>query len=153
MVLGSNAGQADRDNSETLETWQASLASAMQSPQWGDNERMQQASQALLSVKIAGMLDDLKARLEAQQAQSPKDLVNARMLASVYEYGFSGEAVLRERRRITSLEGAVGEDWFALAQAEEKHGNGTAAKTAYRRALESSIPPTPFHIGIARGHI
>jgi hypothetical protein len=103
-----------------------------------------------MSAKISGQLDDLRARLEARQTQSPLDLVNARMLAAIYESGFSSEAALRERRRITGLEGAVGEDWFALAQAEEKRGNLQAARTAYRRALESPTPPTPFHVGIAR---
>jgi hypothetical protein len=152
MTFGGNGAQAlDGNGTDNLDTWQNSLASALQSPQWGDNERVQQANQALMSAKISGQLDDLRARLEARQTQSPLDLVNARMLAAIYESGFSSEAALRERRRITGLEGAVGEDWFALAQAEEKRGNLQAARTAYRRALESPTPPTPFHVGIARG--
>ena len=152
MNLGGNAAQVwDGNGTENVDTWQNSLAAAMQSPQWGDNERVQQANQALLSTRLSGRLDELRTRLEARRTQSPLDLVNARMLASVYEFGFSGEAALRERRRITGLEGAVGEDWFALAQAEEKRGNVEAARTAYRHALESPTPPTPFHVGIARG--
>jgi hypothetical protein len=151
LTLGGNTTQSLEGNgTDNLDTWQNALAAAVQSPQWGDNERVQQVNQALLSARMSGMLEDLRTRLEARRAQSPLDLVNARMLASVYEYGFSGEAALRERRRITSLEGAVGEDWFALAQAEEKRGNLQAARTAYRHALESPTPPTPFHAGIAR---
>ena len=150
-ALGANTQQIfDGNTSDNLEGWQTALSAAVQSPLWGDNERVQQANQALMSAKMSGMLDDLRARLEARRTQSPQDLVNARMLASVYEYGFSGDAALRERRRITGLEGAVGEDWFALAQAEEKHGNSAAARAAYRHALESPTPPTPFHLGIAR---
>ena len=139
------------DAPQSVDTAQASLAAALQPPTWGETERVQQANQALMSVKMSGKLEELRVRLEARQAQSPSDIVTGRMLASVYEFGFSPENALRERRRITTLENAVGEDWFALAQLEEKRGNGQAARTAYRRALESSTPPTPFHAAIARG--
>lgn len=145
-----NNSQDAADAPENLDTWQKSLAAAVQPASWGENERVQQANQALMSVKMSGKLDDLRVRLEARQAQSPSDIVNGRMLASVYEFGFSTEAALRERRRITGLENAVGEDWFALAQLEEKRGNVQAARTAYRRSLESPTPPTPFHAAIAR---
>jgi len=110
-----------------------------------------QANQALMSARESGMLEELRTRLEARRAASPRDLVMARMLAAVYDFGFSTEPGLREHRRIVGLEGAGGEDWYALAHAEEHVGNGTAARNAYRRALESPIPPSPPHAAIARG--
>ena len=134
-----------------LDSWQASLSAAVRSPLLGENEGEAQANQALMSARESGMLDDLRARLEARRTESPHDVVTGRMLAAVYEFGFSKEAALRERRRVSGLEGAVGEDWYALAQAEERAGSGTAARAAYRRALESPVPPSPFHAAIARG--
>ena len=132
---------------------QAALSAAVQSPLWGENAGEQQANQALMAVREAGLLDELRARLEAQKSQSPRSLVTGRMLAAVYAFGFSPEAVLRERRRIAGLEGATGEDWFALAQAEEGAHNAAAARAAYRRALESPVPPSAFHAGVARGRV
>lgn len=134
-----------------LDSWQADLSAAVRSPLWGENEGDAQATQALMAAREAGQLDDLRARLEARRAQSPRDVVTGRMLAAVYDFGFSKEAALRERRRVAGLEGAVGEDWYALAQAEEHAGGGAAARAAYRRALESAVPPSPFHAAIARG--
>ncbi len=135
---------------DALDTWQSSLSAAVQPPLWGEDAGMQQANQALLAAKEAGALDDLRARLEARRVQSPRDVATGRMLAAVYDFGFAGESALRERRRIAGLEGAGGEDWFALAQAEERVGNNAAARAAYRRALESRTPPTPFHAAVAR---
>lgn len=134
-----------------LDSWQAALSGAVQPPLWGENAGEQQANQALMAAREAGMLDDLRARLEARRTQAPQDVVTGRMLAAVYDFGFSGEPALRERRRVAGLEGAGGEDWFALAQAEERAGNGSAARAAYRRALESPIPPSAFHAAKARG--
>lgn len=135
---------------EGLDTWQATLAAAMQPPLWGDTTGEQQANQALMAAKESGALDDLRARLEARRSQSPKDLVTGRMLAAVYDYGFSHESALHERRRVANLDGAVGEDWYTLAQAEERAGNTQAARAAYRRALECPVPPSPFHASLAR---
>ena len=134
-----------------LDAWQASLSAAVQPPLWGENEGEQQANQALMAAREVGMLDDLRARLELRRAQAPQDVVAGRMLAAVLEFGFSAEAALHERRRVSGLEGATGEDWFRLAQAEEKAGNGQAARAAYRHALESPVPPSSFHAAIARG--
>ena len=134
-----------------LDSWQATLSAAVRPSLWGETEGDAQANQALMAAREAGMLDDLRARLEARRAQSPRDVVTGRMLAAVYDFGFSKEAALRERRRITGLEGADGEDWYALAQAEERAGHGPAAQAAYRRALEASLPLSPFHAAIARG--
>lgn len=133
-----------------LDTWQAALSAAVQAPLWGDTTGEQQANQALLAAKESGELDDLRARLEARRTQSPKDLVTGRMLAAVYEFGFSKESALHERQRVANMEGAVGEDWYALAQAEERAGSSEAARAAYRRALESAVPPSPYHAGVAR---
>ncbi len=135
---------------DALDTWQSSLAAAMQPPLWGEDAGMQQANQALLAAKEAGALDDLRARLEARRTQSPRDIATGRMLAAVYDFGFASENALRERRRTAGLDGAGGEDWFALAQAEERAGNNAAARAAYRRALESRTPPAPFHAAVAR---
>lgn len=133
-----------------LDSWQAALSAAVRPPLWGENAGEQQANQALMAARESGGLDDLRARLEARRAQSPRELVVGRMLAAVYDFGFSKEAALRERRRVVGLEGAGGEDWFVLAQAEERVGNGPAARAAYRRALESPVPPSSFHAAIAR---
>ena len=139
------------DPQASLDSWQAALSTAVQTPLWGENMGEMQANQALMSARESGMLEELRTRLEARRAASPRDLVMARMLAAVYDFGFSIEPGLRERRRIVGLEGAGGEDWYALAHAEEHAGNGTAARAAYRRALESPIPPSPPHAAIARG--
>ena len=139
------------DPQASLDSWQAALSAAVQTPLWGENMGEMQANQALMSARESGMLEELRTRLEARRAASPRDLVMARMLAAVYDFGFSTEPGLREHRRIVGLEGAGGEDWYALAHAEEHVGNGTAARNAYRRALESPIPPSPPHAAIARG--
>ena len=146
-----NALQAlDMDAQAGLDVWQAALSAAVRLPLWGENGGEQQANQALMAAREAGLLDDLRARLEARRAQSPRDLATGRMLAAVYDFGFSTEAALRERRRTVGMEGAGGEDWYALAQAEGRAGNGSAARAAYRRALEAPIPPSSFHAAIAR---
>jgi hypothetical protein len=133
-----------------LDSWQAALSAALRPPLWGETEGEQQANQTLMATRESGMLDDLRARLEARRAQSPRDLVAGRMLAAVYDFGFSFESALRERRRIVGLEGATGEDWYALADAEERAGNGAAARTDYRRALDAPGPLSSFHAAIAR---
>ena len=136
-----------------LDSWQAALAAAVRPPHWGGDEGDAQANQALMAARESGQLDDLRARLEARRTQSPHDPVTGRMLAAVYDFGFSPESALRERRRVSGLEGADGEDWYALAQAEERAGNRAAARAAYQRALESAVPPSPFHAAIARGKV
>ena len=147
-----NAFQAFALNgAASLDSEQSALAATMRPPLWGENEGEMQANQALMSVRESGMLDDLRAHLEARRAQSPHDLVMGRMLAAVYESGFSSDLALHERRRIVGLEGAGGEDWYMLARTEERAGNGSAARAAYRHALESPIPPSSFHAAIARG--
>lgn len=133
-----------------MDAWQTTLSNAVQAPLWGDTLGEQQTTQTLMAAKESGELDELRVRLETRRSQSPKDLVTGRMLAAVYEFGFSKEAALHERRRVANLEGAVGEDWYALAQAEERSGSAEAARTAYRRALECPVPPSPYHAGIAR---
>lgn len=135
---------------DPLESAQSALAQAVQPPLWGSSGGMQQANQALLDTQMAGQLDALRARLEARQAQAPKDIAAARMLAAVYDMGFAGEMARSERQRIVSLDGADGEDWFALAQSEEKAGRLTAARAAYRRALTTSPPLSPDHAAVAR---
>jgi len=137
-------------NTQALEAGEIRLSAAVQPPLWGESAGEQQANQTLMAVRQAGQLDLLRSRLEARRDQSPPDLVARRMLAAVYAFGFSGEQALQERRRVVGLTGAGGEDWFALAQAEEQAGNGQAAKAAYRRACESAVPLSAFHAGIAR---
>ena len=134
----------------SLDTWQAALSDAVQSPLWGEDAGASQANQALMSARMAGQLDTLRDRLEAQRAQSPQDILTGRMLAAVYDFGFQNDLGRRERQRIVGLAGASGEDWFALAQAEARAGNTQDARAAYRHALESPLPPTSFHAAIAR---
>ncbi len=134
----------------SLDTWQAALSTAVQSPLWGEDAGASQANQALMSVRMAGQLDTLRGRLEARRAQSPQDISTGRMLAAIYDFGFQGDLGRRERQRIVGLAGAGGEDWFALAQAEARAGNAQEARAAYRRALESPLPPSSFHAAIAR---
>jgi len=150
-VVGSIGKAFALDGAASLDAEQAALSAAVQPPLWGENAGEQQANQALMAVRETGLLDDLRARLEARRAQSPQSLVTARMLAAVYSFGFSSESALRERRRIAGLEGATGEDWFVLAQAEEGARNTAAARAAYRHALESPVPPSGYHAAIARG--
>ena len=140
----------DLSVTQTLDTWQAALAQSEQPPLLGQDTGAMQANQALMAARESGNLDALRARLEARRAQSPRDLVTARMLAAVYDFGFSTESALRERRRLVTLDGATGEDWFALAEAEGHTGNGQAARAAYRRALDAPAPLSPFHAGLAR---
>lgn len=135
---------------DALDVWQASLTAAVSPPLWGEDAGAQQANRALLAAKEAGQLDGLRAQLEARRARSPHDVAVGRMLAAVADFGFTKEEALRERRRIVGLEGSNGEDWFALARSEERAGSNAAARAAYKRALESPVPPTPFHAAIAR---
>ena len=144
-------GQAmDADDGQILDKWQASLAQSVQTPLLGDEAGMQQANQALMAARESGSLDALRARLEARRTQSPQDIVTGRMLAAVYEFGFSSEPALRERRRIVGLEGATGEDWFALAEDEGRAGNSQAARLDYKRALDAPAPLSSFHAALAR---
>lgn len=149
-AAGGSAMRFDTDESASLDAWQAALAQSAQPPLLGDTVGEQQANQALMAARESGTLETLRARLEAKRSQAPTDIVAARMLAAVYDFGFQGELALRERRRLTGLDGAVGEDWFALGQAEEHAGNREAARAAYRHALESPTPPAAFHAALAR---
>ena len=134
----------------SLETEQASLSAALQAPLWGEDSGAAQANQALMAIREAGQLDTLRSRLEARREQSPLDISTGRMLATVYEFGFQSDLSLRERRRIVEIAGAGGEDWFALALAEERAGNTAAAKTDYHHAAESPAPLNSFHAAQAR---
>ena len=134
----------------SLEAEQAALSAAVQAPLWGENSGAAQANQALMAVREAGLLDTLRSRLEARREQSPRDISIGRMLAAIYEFSFQSDSALRERRRIVGIAGAGGEDWFALALAEERAGNTAAAKTDYRHAAESSAPLNSFHAAQAR---
>ena len=133
-----------------LETEQASLSAAVQAPLWGGDAGAEQANRALMAVREAGLLDSLRAKLEARREQSPQDVGTGRMLAAVYEFGFESDSTLHERRRVAGLSGAGGEDWFALAQAERAAGNSQAARAAYRHALDSAVPLNSFHAALAR---
>ncbi len=139
-----------RAASPSLETEQAALSAATLPPLWGETDGTNQANRALMTVRESGQLDTLRGKLEAARAQSPQSLGTGRMLAAVYEFGFQSELTVSERRRIVGLDGAGGEDWFALAVAEERAGNGQAAKAAYRRALELPGTLNSFHAGAAR---
>ena len=134
----------------SLEAQQTLLAAAVQPPLWGETDGATQANQALMALRESGQLDTLRSKLEAARSQPPRDLGTGRMLAAVYEFGFSSELAVSERRRNTGLDGAGGEDWFALAIAEERAGNGQAAKAAYRRALELPGTLNSFHASLAR---
>jgi len=139
-----------RAASPSLETEQAALSAATQPPLWGESDGTNQANQALMTVRESGQLDTLRGKLEAARSRSPRSLGTGRMLAAVYEFGFQSELTVAERRRIVGLDGAGGEDWFALAVAEERAGNGQAAKAAYRRALELPGTLNSFHASAAR---
>ena len=134
----------------SLETEQAALSAALQAPLWGEDSGAAQANQALMAIREAGQLDTLRSRLEARREQSPLDISTGRMLAAVYEFGFQSDLSLRERRRIVEIAGAGGEDWFALALAEERAGNMAAAKADYHHAAESPAPLNSFHAAQAR---
>ena len=142
--------EAAPPSGQSLDTWQATLSAAVQPPLWGEDAGAAQANQALTAARQAGQLDILRGRLEAKRAQSPQDITVGRMLAAVYDFGFASDLVLSERRRIAGLAGADGEDWFALALAEEHAGNAPTAKLDYRRALASAVPPNSFHAALAR---
>lgn len=141
---------ADQHPQQQTEQRQASLAAAVQPPLLGEDAGEQQANQALMATRELGGLDALRARLEAKRSQSPQDIVTARMLAMVYDFGFASELALRERRRLVGLDGATGEDWFGLAEAEVRAGNGKAAREAYKRALDAPAPLSSFHAALAR---
>ena len=134
----------------SLETEEAALSAALQAPLWGEDSGAAQANQALMAIREAGQLDTLRIRLEARREQSPLDISTGRMLAAVYEFGFQSDLMLRERRRIVEIAGAGGEDWFALAFAEERAGNTAAAKADYHHAAESPAPLNSFHAAQAR---
>lgn len=140
----------DGNTGQTLETWQNALAQALQKPLLGDTLGEQQANQALMAVQQGGALETLRARLEQKCHQSPRDLLAARMLAATYEFGGQSDAALRERRRLTALDGATGEDWFALAEAEGKASNSQAAREAYGRALAAPAPLSSQHAALAK---
>ncbi len=138
------------DNAALLTAGTKSLAEAVAPNLWGKTEGMQQSNETLTDLREAGLLDDLKARLEARRMQSPNDLATGRMLAAVYDFSGTADAALHERERIVGLDSANGEDFFQLAQSEERAGNADAARAAYRRALTAPVPPTGFHAAIAR---
>ncbi len=140
----------EADGGQRLDNWLAALAQSVQMPLLGDETGAQQANQALMSARQSGQLDALRARLEAKRSQSPPDIVTARMLAAVDEFGFSEEEALKERRRLVRLTGATGEDWYALALAEERAGNGQAARIDYQRALNAPAPLSSQHAALAR---
>jgi len=138
------------DNAALLSAGTKSLAEAVAPSLWGRTEGMQQSNETLTDLREAGLLDDLRTTLEARRAQMPKDLATGRMLAAVYDFSGTADAARHERERIARLDGANGEDFFQLAQSEERAGNADAARAAYRRALTAPVPPTGFHAAIAR---
>jgi len=146
------AGQTlnDMNGGQTLETSQNALSQALQPPLLGDDSGAQQANQALMSVRMGGALDTLRGRLEQKCAQSPRDIVSARMLAATYEFGGQSDSALHERRRLVGLDGVTGEDWFALAEAEGKANNAQAARAAYQHALQASGPLSGQHAALAK---
>ena len=133
-----------------LTTAQTALAEAVAPPLWGKNAGIQQINETLTGVQEAGLLDDLRAKLEARRAQMPKDIATGRILAAVCDFSNTAQAALHERQQIASLDGADGEDFYQLAQSEQRAGNADAARAAYRRALTAPVPPSGFHAAIAR---
>ncbi len=133
-----------------LTTAQAALAEAVAPPLWGKNAGIQQINETLTGVQEAGLLDDLRAKLEASRTQMSKDISTGRMLAAVYDFSNTAQAARHERQRIASLDGADGEDFYQLAQSEQRAGNADAARAAYRRALAAPIPPSGFHAALAK---
>ena len=138
------------DTAALLTAGTKSLAEAVAPSLWGKTEGMQQSNETLTDLREAGLLADLRARLEARRTQTPTDLSTGRMLAAVYDFSGTADAARHERERIAGLDGANGEDFFQLAQSEERAGNADAARAAYRRALTAPVPPTGFHAAIAR---
>ena len=139
------------DPKQTLDAWQASLAQAVQPPLLGQDMGVQQANQALMSARESGNLDALRERLEARRAQSPRDLTTARMLAAVYDFAFSAEAALHERRRLVTLDGATGEDWYALAEAEGHVGQRPGRAGGLPAGAGRPRPLSEFHAAAGEG--
>jgi len=137
-------------NDEQRIHWQSALSSSVQSPLWGNDSGADQTREALMAASKAGQLNILRDHLEEQCAQSPQDIGAGRMLAALYDFSGKSDLGLQERRRLSGLAATTGEDWFALAQAEERAGNIQAAKAAYRHALESPVPPNASHAARAR---
>ena len=150
MMVPPRREPTSTDNAALLTAGTKSMAEAVALPLWGRNEGMQQSNETLTDLRELGLLDDLKANLEARRTQMPNDLAIGRMLASVYDFSGTADAARHERERIAGLDGANGEDFFQLAQSEERAGNADAARAAYRRALTAPVPPTGFHAAIAR---
>ena len=133
-----------------LTTAQTALTEAVAPPLWGKNAGIQQINETLTGVQEAGLLDDLRAKLEARRAQMPKDIATGRILAAVCDFSNTAQAALHERQQIASLDGADGEDFYQLAQSEQRAGNADAARAAYRRALAAPTPPSGFHAALAK---
>ena len=138
------------DNAALLTAGTKSLTEAVTPPLWGKNAGMQQSNETLIDLQEAGLLDDLRAKLESRRTQMPKDVATGRMLAAVYDFSNAADAALHERQRVASLDGADGEDFFQLGQSEQRAGNADAARAAFRRALTASTPPSGFHAALAR---
>ena len=61
---------------------------------------------------------------------------------------------LAERRRVALLATADGEDWFELAQTEERLGNIASAQRAYAQALRAAgAPLSPAHRAVAHQNL
>lgn len=150
MAVPPRRAPTSADNVALLTAGTKSMTEAVGPPLWGKTEGMQQSNETLTDLREAGLLDDLRAKLEARRTQMPNDLATGRMLAAVYDFSGTADAARHERERIAGLDGANGEDFFQLAQSEERAGNVDAARAAYRRALTAPVPPTGFHAAIAR---
>lgn len=123
-----------------LNGWQDALERAVKPPLYGDESGVKLASQTLQSVTDAGALDAFRQLLERRRTQLPRDVVLARLLAVVYD--FSGDAA-RARdawERVAKTGKASSQDWLQLAEAEDKMGDGEAAKAAYQRVLDAVGP-------------
>ena len=138
------------DNAAVLSAGTKALTEAAAPPLWGKNAGMQQVNETLTGLQEADLLDDLRTKLEARRTKMPTDLATGRMLAAVYDFSGTADAALHERQRVASLGGADGEDFFQLAQSEQRAGNADAARAAYRRALAAPTPPSGFHAAVAR---
>lgn len=134
-----------------LQSWQMALAQTQQPPQFGTDESEQRAAQIINEARDAGGWNALRLRLEQQRQRQSQSLVLGRCLAVLYEVGGENGLALAERRRVTRMPGASGEDWFQAARLSELAGDAVNSRMSYRRVLMPMGSPAPAaHAEIAR---
>ena len=166
----------DKDQNETriaskpappdIASWVAALERTLSAPRYGTANAQDELLSILKTAYSTGRLPALRRILALQQHTGGLPILRA--LATIDSFAvdkkaaagnvdkatlvIDKETAVKGWRKITNSGHATGEDWFQLAQAEERAGNHAAARHVYQRAL-AGLPKDSPHRPAAQAHL